>query len=156
MTYIHNLLFAFLKLVPVDYTSASSLTTGFKGADIALSFLGTNDNVAPVWKLVLDALVVSGVQVYFPSEYDANLLNGPAANYEHRAWTLKRGHFQEAKRKGLNPIRIVCGPIMETNFIPQLGLDCVSKKWKLVKGAADVPCTSTVTFLILKLIVSIV
>lgn len=108
--------------------------------DIVVSTLGTNqEGIENVKNSLLDALVKAKVKVYFPSEFGTNHYK---TKYDHPLFVGKRTHFEEAKNRGLHPIRMLIGDIMESSFGKWFGLDCNSKIWTTVGIGADIPCAS--------------
>lgn len=132
----------------MNYTNVSNVATALNGVDVVVSTLGTRDEaIDNVKATLLDALEAAKVKIYFPSEFGTN--HYKITNYKHPTFEAKKKHFLQAKERGLNPIRMLTGGIMEFTFGKWCGLDCVSGVWTVVRDAVDIPCASKTQTLIM-------
>ncbi|CAL8114292.1 unnamed protein product [Orchesella dallaii] len=131
------------KAFAIDYANVSTVTAALKGVDAVVSTLGPGgEGIENVKTTLIDALVAAKVKLYFPSEFGTN--HYKYTNYSHPLFDGKRMHFKQAKERGLNPIRMLTGCIMEFAFGKQrFGIDCISGVWTVVGNGADIPCATT-------------
>jgi hypothetical protein len=111
------------KAFKVDFNEKASLETVLKGTDIVISLLGTGPGSPEINEKLVDAMVDAGIKRFLPSEFGTNHYK-IKEEYNHPVFNSKKVVFQNAKAKGLNPIRILCCDILEASFGKWFGLDC--------------------------------
>jgi uncharacterized protein YbjT (DUF2867 family) len=66
-------------VVEVDYTRKESIVKGLRNVDVLISAMGTGPGTVDARRLLLEAMAMVGVDVYFPSEFGTN-------HYSPRYW----------------------------------------------------------------------
>jgi len=129
------------KAFEVDFGSPSSLNAVLTGCHTVVSTLGTGPGSTEINKALIDAMVFAGIKSFIPSEFGTNHYR-ISKEYDHDVFAGKRAIYEESKARGLNPIRILCGDILEASFGNWFGLDCAAEVWSLV-GDGNVPVAMT-------------
>jgi hypothetical protein len=131
-------------VVVVNFGRKETLVAALKGVDVVICAMGTGPGSVEARRLLLEAMVMTGVDVYFPSEwgtnhYDTKRMGG----LDHTVFAEKKEHWMEVGLKpGLKRVRFHCGMIMESTFGTWAGLDCKKGVWR-VPGNGETPIAFT-------------
>jgi replicative DNA helicase len=131
------------KVVQVDFERKDSLVNGLRNVDVVICAMGTGPGSVQSRRLLLEAMAMTGVDVYFPTEWGTNHYSPRMAGLDHAVFVEKKAHWKEAGLKpGLKRIRFHCSMIMECTFGAWDGLDCKLGVWK-IPGNGETPVGMT-------------